>query len=230
MATSYPSGLDNFSTLTDNVSLAEASTPNNLGDSIEQLQVKLGVDSSAVITTIDYFLKHASGAYRIHQHDGSSDDGAKLDWDACWTDAVHDHSSNAEGGTIADFTPTKSGDWILSSATTARTGWTNVSATYANKFIRLSATPLTTGGADTHVHAAATSGSTTLTVAQIPTHTHDVGGGDGSGWSGMSSAGNALLRQSGSTGGSSSHSHSVGETASANNVPAYVQTVVFQKD
>jgi len=67
-------------------------------DLIEALATKLGVDSSAVATTIDYFLKHASGAYRTHKHDGSSDDGAKLDWDDIWLDAVHSHASNAEGG------------------------------------------------------------------------------------------------------------------------------------
>ena len=36
------------------------------------------IDSSVVITSIDYFLKHASGAYRTHTHDGTSNDGAKL--------------------------------------------------------------------------------------------------------------------------------------------------------
>ncbi len=127
MATSYPGGLDTFDTLTDNVSAAIAATPNNLGDAIEQLQIKLGVDSSAVNTTIDYFLKHASGAYRLHQHDGGSDDGAQLDWDACWIDAVHNHSSAAEGGQITLTTgvtgilPIANGGTAATTASTART-------------------------------------------------------------------------------------------------------------
>jgi len=32
-----------------------------------------------------------------HDHDGT--DSKKLDWDTCWTDAVHTHASDAEGGT-----------------------------------------------------------------------------------------------------------------------------------
>ncbi len=100
MSTSYPTGIDTYTILVDNVDAAVAANVNNPGDAIEALEAKLGVDSSAVATSIDYFLKHASGAYRIHQHDGSSDDGATLDWDVCWADAVHAHSSAGEGGTL----------------------------------------------------------------------------------------------------------------------------------
>jgi len=59
------------------------------------------------------------------------------------------------------------GDLIVSTVTTARTGWTNVSATYANKFMRISATPLSAGGADTF--------SLTLAEANLPGHTHAAG-------------------------------------------------------
>lgn len=100
MATSYPSALDSYTTLVDNSDDVLAADSNDRSDAIEALEIKLGVNSSAVATSIDYFLKHASGAYRIHQHDGSSDDGAKLDWDNCWTDAVHNHSSAGEGDTV----------------------------------------------------------------------------------------------------------------------------------
>jgi hypothetical protein len=58
------------------------------------------------------------------------------------------------GGVLRDSVNAKTGDWLHSSVTTARTGWTNVSATYSDKFIRINATPLTTGGANTHTHAA----------------------------------------------------------------------------
>lgn len=51
---------------------------NNLQTAVVAVETKVGVDSSAVTTTIDYFLKHASGAYRTHTHDGSSDDGANV--------------------------------------------------------------------------------------------------------------------------------------------------------
>jgi hypothetical protein len=59
----------------------------------------------------------------------------------------------------------QTGDWIISSVNTARTGWTNVSATYANKFMRISATPLSTGGAD----------SVTLSANNLPEHNHPSG-------------------------------------------------------
>jgi len=130
------------------------------------------------------------------------------------------------------------GDWIISSVATAHSGWTNVSATYSNKFMRINATPLTTGGADTH-----TTPSHTLTTAEMPAHNHDweyknkLGGGtlhqsvdptagnvsDGTSpiWKACS-AGYFRSKTAGSGGG---HTHTA-----ADNVPAYVQVVIFQKD
>ena len=46
----------------------------------------------------------AGGDYTVtladHDHSGDAGDGGKLDWDDVWNDAVHDHSSAAEGGVI----------------------------------------------------------------------------------------------------------------------------------
>jgi hypothetical protein len=98
---SFPTGLDSFTTKVDNVDDVLASHVNDLQTAVAAIETKLGIDSSAVTTSIDYFLKHAGGAFRLHVHDGSSDDGAKLDWDSCWSDAVHDHSSDAEGGSLS---------------------------------------------------------------------------------------------------------------------------------
>lgn len=97
---SFPSDILVAYTLVDNVDDVLATHPNTMSSEIRAIETKLGIDGSAVVTTIDYFLKHASGAYRTHMHDNSSDDGATLDWDTCWADAVHNHSSNAEGGTL----------------------------------------------------------------------------------------------------------------------------------
>lgn len=37
-------------------------------------------------------------------HDHSADaEGGQLDWDTCWADAVHDHTSDAEGGIMATY-------------------------------------------------------------------------------------------------------------------------------
>ena len=150
---------------------------------------------------------------------------------------------NVDGGTTwsridsADFI---TGDWIISSVTTARSGWTDVSATYANKFMRINATPLTTGGADTF----------TLAEANLPSHTHGVGTFVIS--SGVAyfisfpsgSGGYYALRQDGSlqqhssynnntpTGGHtlSGLSAATGSGTAVSNVPAYVQVCVFQKN
>lgn len=148
------------------------------------------------------------------------------------------------------------GDWIISSVTTARTGWSNVSATYSNRFMRINATPLTTGGADTHTHGAgsytvpahdhgATTGSYTLTVSDIPAHTHVVkftsstGGSTTAMEKSLVTDAQENTKTSESTGGGGGHSHTItqqaaatitGTSASGDNVPAYVQVVIFQKD
>ncbi len=76
MATNYPAALDTYVALADNVDDVLAAHTNDRGDAIEQLEIKIGVDGSAVNTAFDYFLKHAAGAYRIHKHDGTADDGS----------------------------------------------------------------------------------------------------------------------------------------------------------
>lgn len=218
MSTSFPTGLDAMTTLIDNVDQILAAHQNDRADAIEAIETKIGIDSSAINTTLDYFLKHASGAYRMHFHDGSSDDGAKLDWDTCWTDAVHDHSSDTEGGTPVDYTRTKSGDWITSTVTTARTGWTNVSATYSNKFMRINATPLTTGGADTHSHTG-------------PSHTHGVLAAYNI-WGASTNEEGKLASSGAASATSNPATQAAGTeaTSTSDNVPAYVQVVIFQKD
>lgn len=121
------------------------------------------------------------------------------------------------------------GDWQLSSVTTARSGWTNVSATYSNKFMRISATPLTTGGADTHTHAAGSLAG--------PAHTHTVPASS-TGWgTGGAVAGKLTTGQDGGSSATTDQATSssgtgavTGTTASGDNVPAFVQVVVFQKD
>lgn len=77
MAT-FPTGLYSHTTLVDNVDDVLASHPNTLGGEIVTVETKIGIDSSAVTSTIDYFLKHTSGAYRTHIHDATSDDGANI--------------------------------------------------------------------------------------------------------------------------------------------------------
>ena len=95
---------------------------------------------------------------------------------------------------------------------------------------------MTTGGANTHDHGAAT-GSTTLTAAQsgLPAHTHtftlDSVSSGGSSNQGVNSQGGGTdtAVASSSTGGdaaASGHTHTI---ASANNVPVYVQMKIYSK-
>lgn len=145
---------------------------------------------------------------------------------------------NTDGGTTwqrMDYAagPFVKGDFIISSVNTARTGWTDKSATHANKFMRIAATPLATGGSDT---LSGNTGSVTLTAAQsgLQEHYHTVSG---------VIAGGASVEPyfaAGTTGGASKntstvssapasegHAHSLTSVAC---VPGYVTVCVFEKN
>ena len=73
MATTYPTTLQDLDATrgasTDRLNSPAHSTHHALeDDTIEAIQTKLGVDSSAVVTTIDYLLKNTTGG---HDHDGT---------------------------------------------------------------------------------------------------------------------------------------------------------------
>lgn len=156
-----------------------------------------------------------------------------------WMDSAGQVIQLTSAGVINDTVLAKTGDWMQSSVATARAGWTNVSATYSNKFIRINATPLTLSGSDTHVHGVGTYAAT------IPNHAHNfavdpvlqgngdsacfVNGGQVWGNEGSGTAGALLLDNTQTDGGGGGCTLS-GESASVSNVPAYVQAVLFQKD
>jgi hypothetical protein len=140
------------------------------------------------------------------------------------------------------------GDWIISTVNTARAGWTDVSATYANKFMRISATPLTLGGADTHSH--------TIAANNLPVHTHAQGGAadsagahthsytdsypEGVDGSFATSNQQILTSHSLTTGSNGAHTHTLSGSTGNNtttasditgaNVPAFVAVCTFQKN
>lgn len=139
----------------------------------------------------------------------------------------------------------RSGDLLFSSSEATPTGWSDVSTTYNNKFIRItsSAAPLTTGGADTHSHAAGD--------YKGPAHTHGPGTyavpnnvscgykswGD-SGYLAASYSGpgdmstpqaNGEINISGDS-ASSGTASITGTSAVANNIPAYVAVRCYKKD
>ncbi len=131
----------------------------------------------------------------------------------------------------------RSGDLLLSSNYDAPPGWTDVSATYENKFIRISSgVPLVTGGSDTHDHGGVT-GAHALTIDEMPAHYHLDGFADEVGYFGAeygashstsssADSGNYFARTS-TVGGGLPHSHTL---ASADNIPAYVQVRIYMKD
>ena len=68
MSTNFPSALDSYAELIDNSDYVLAIIPNNHADSIEAIEAKLGIDSSAVATSIDYLLKSSSSVDVGHLH------------------------------------------------------------------------------------------------------------------------------------------------------------------
>src|SRR3990167_3196718 len=71
MATSYPTSLDSLTnpTATDPVTNPSHATQHaNANDALEALEAKVGVDSSAVTTSIDYLLKNAAAIDPGHLH------------------------------------------------------------------------------------------------------------------------------------------------------------------
>lgn len=138
---------------------------------------------------------------------------------------IEDNAGNiiqlTKDGLLNDSVKAKTGDWMFSSVTTARSGWTNVSATYADKFIRIGAVPLTTGGADTHTHNVGT--------YAVSSHTHTIG-------TTAFTSGSATTKYiptrntSGDITSDATTPTLSGASASADNVPAYVAAVIFQKD
>jgi len=56
MSTNFPTSLDSYATLVDNVDDVLAAHPNNRGDAIEAIEAKVGVDGSAVTTSHDFLV------------------------------------------------------------------------------------------------------------------------------------------------------------------------------
>lgn len=162
--------------------------------------IKLDDDPTAVDDTIIFYCKS----------DGSTDELFAID-----------ESSNIvqilKSGNLAvlGVEGWRSGDTILSSNTNTPSGWTDKSSTYDDRFIRISAdTPLDTGGADSHTHGA---GSYSV--------------------SGTTGTPSSQVLRDGSTFATSAHDHTHefsanvdGTSASASNVPVYVQMKMYSKD
>lgn len=171
--------------------------------------IKQGSNATAVTDTYILFCKS----------DGSTDELFGID----------------ESGNVIQFTDAgklavlgsegwRTGDKLLSSNTTTPTGWTDQSTTYDAHFIRIDdGTPLTTGGTNTHTHAAGSYAG--------PSHTHTfTTGGVSFGGGGSLTAGalDTAHTHSGTTdaGGTGAVT---GTSASGDNVPVYVQMKMYSK-
>lgn len=76
---------------------------NSHSEQIEALEAKVGVDSSAVVTSFDYFWKHASGRFRTHVHDGGADDGANVpEANVVFSGTGHAHGGTTDGENIPE--------------------------------------------------------------------------------------------------------------------------------
>lgn len=76
--TNFPTSLDDDSSLrdvTDNVSTLQAADHNNLKEAVKAIQAKVGVDFTAVPTSLDYRLGHPTDG---HRHDGASGQGPPI--------------------------------------------------------------------------------------------------------------------------------------------------------
>lgn len=135
-----------------------------------------------------------------------------------------------------------SGTAVVFAQTSAPTGWTKVT-THNNAALRVVSGSASTGGsvdfttAFTSQAVSGTVGDTTLTSAQIPSHTHTIsaqtasygtGGGTMTVFN-VNSGGSATTQTSQSTGGGGSHTHTFTGTA-INLAVKYVDTIIATKD
>ena len=251
----FPSTLYVHTTVVDNVDDVLATHINTPGVNVEGLCAKIGIDGSSVITSHDYLLRHLPtqeqnldiGNYELRAKTFVSD---QSDGTAPITVTSTTKCTNLNAEKVDGFA-FRTGDCVLSSNTNTPTGWADVSATYTDKFIRISSgTPLSTGGTNTHTHGG-TVGSTTLTAAQsglvahshlvfydaqtnaalsssnYPASTYSVSDDMATQVRGQTNIPNAgKTKDATSANASASHTHSV---TTADNIPVYVQLKMYQK-
>lgn len=139
---------------------------------------------------------------------------------------------------ITPVTTFDSGTVMLFAQTTAPTGWTK-STTHNNKALRVVSGAASSGGSVDFTTAfssqavSGTVGDTTLTIDQIPEHTHTTGSflrsGIGGGGATIKEAIGSSGITSGATGGGQSHTHTFTGTA-INLAVAYVDVILAVKN
>jgi len=200
----FPSSLDSFPTIVDNVNDVVAAHPNNRGSAIVALEAKTGVDNSAVSSSLDYLMKSALSVNPGHKHPES-----KITFS---TVGGHDH----DGSNSKLISLFSSGDFLLTANSGAKSGWTDRTSTYASRYIRIGATALDTGGTATHTHTG-------------PSHTHGPGSYHISRayWG---SAGSSQLTATADAVAGASTAGGTGITGATSNAPLYIDTRIYQKN
>ena len=133
----------------------------------------------------------------------------------------------SSGGDHVQLEGFVAGDIILSSNTAARTGWTLISTSSDNMYIKLGNVMMTTGGS---AQLTGSSGAYTLQVADIPSHSHDItlGKNNGTGYVSQYDANVASVAYSSTvTGGGGSHKH---DLTSVDASPLFIEVGAWQKD
>jgi len=125
-------------------------------------------------------------------------------------------SDGTSWASVAVTTPTifDAGTRIMFVQTSAPTGWTKDTTNYNNHAIRVVTGTASTGGSvdfTTAFTSGLSAGATTLTTAQIPSHTHSIGVGEGTGASGPYLRPSQIdySASSGAEGGGGSHTHTI---------------------
>lgn len=154
-------------------------------------------------------------------------------------------TSNGTAWTSAAAAAFDSGTVMLFAQTTAPTGWTKDASNYNNYALRVVTGTASTGGSVGFTTAFAsqavsgsvgTSGATTLSTTQIPSHTHSRTGYNAVGGETFSASGSSdgqpYTQTTGAAGGGGSHTHSGGTfTGTAINLAVqYVDVIRASKD
>lgn len=120
MSTSYPSNIDNFPTPGQYLSSnPHSSLHKNVDDAVTALETKVGVDNSAVISTIDYLLKNIASIDPGHKHSFASLTGFSITSPAVGDILRYNGSEFVNFSGLQKFGGTGSdGSLILTSGTT----------------------------------------------------------------------------------------------------------------
>lgn len=151
----------------------------------------------------------------------TKDDGG--DTELYYKDDSGNEIQLTEDGALKESAAELASNDIIMTTNSSKTGWTEITATYANRYIRVGSTGLATGGSATHTHSAGT--------YTVPAHNHG-------GWTeGVSFSGSSGSLTAG--GLDTLHRHPINTEAAAtitgssgtnDNDPLYVDVRLFQKD